>query len=70
MSMMALLRRWRSAEGYTRHHPTASAAATAARVQGRDSRVELGPEATFLTKGNSSSVIFEHGSQVMLLLRF
>lgn len=68
--MMILLRWWCSAEGYKGHYPTTSAMATAARVQGRDSRVEPGPEATFLTKGNSSSVIFEHWSWVMLLLRF
>lgn len=68
--MMLLLRWWCSAEGHKGHHPTTSAKATTARVQGRDSRAEVGSGATFLTKGNSSSVIFEHWSRVMLLLRF
>lgn len=42
--------------------PTTSAMVTAARVQGRDSRMELGPKASFLTQGNAVFLLFLNAS--------
>lgn len=38
--------------------PTTSAMVTTARVQGRDTRMEFGPKATFLTQGNAVLLLF------------
>lgn len=38
--------------------PTTSAMVTTAKVQGRDTRMEFGPKATFLTQGNAVLLLF------------